>query len=366
MRHCQITDYEKYTTFACHHEPTYLLIHSCTRPSAPGCNCRKVDASINFLVHTRAKQLADTDHVLFTDDQTYWRPDQLLRWLAAVQRSGVDKFPTIATAEPEHQPQQVEPPSHSNWLFGPSAKCVVSQPDGTGYQHALLNYALLVQVVNATAAFTVPDTCRNQGTSYNTALQMLAAQYQAYHLTIPGINLNTLHRGVAILSPTDLAVQHVLHAPKEHCDSAQDNGWRPQDRIKQNIAIGCGDIGQPSPRHNKLDGATMYDTWEFFQVHGRDLPFGVAGVNGFVEVYVVVERQSRLTQVLGESSSWSAYLSLELARWAGLARVITGDCYRMRHGDSVEKRVVPRLEPLHTRTQTSKIWSMFSSRDCSV
>jgi hypothetical protein len=270
MRHCETTDYEQYTTFSCHHEPLYLLVRSCSRPPAPECICSKVDASVNFLVHARGELFASTHHVLITDDQTYWRPDQLLRWLAAVQRSGVDKYPIIATADPESAPQPQRPNSYRDWLFGGTSagRVTANSLGASGYQHAVLNHALVVRMANATAAFTVRDTCRNLGTSYDTALHVLALRHQAYHLTIPGINLNSQHRGVAILTPTDLAVQHVTHAHKERCDSAPDNGWRPQDLIKQNIVIGCGDIGQPSPRHNKLDGATMYDAWDFYQVHG--------------------------------------------------------------------------------------------------
>lgn len=198
---------------------------------------------------------------------------------------------------------------------------------------------------------------------------MLASQYKAaIHLTIPGVNLNGLHRGITVFTPIDLAIQHVVHAPKERCDSAPNNGWRPQDSIKQNVVVGCGDIGQPSPRHNKLDGATMYDAWEYCNVHGRDLPFAVAGVSGFIESYVVADREGKLLHVLQESNTWGAYLNVEFARWTGFVRVFDGNYYKLRLGDSVEKRVIPRVTPVrsHRASHMSMSWGVFSWQDCDV
>jgi hypothetical protein len=82
-------------------------------------------------------------------------------------------------------------------------------------------------------------------------------------------------------------------------------------------------------------------------VPGRDLPFGVAGVNGFVEAHVVVDGQGRLTQVLEENNSWSSYLSLELARWIGLIRMISGNYYNFRGEESgVASRAAETAEAL--------------------
>jgi hypothetical protein len=66
-------------------------------------------------------------------------------------------------------------------------------------------------------------------------------------------------------------------------------------------------------------------------------------VNGFIGSYVVVDRAGTLVHVQQESSAWSAYLYRELARWTGYARLFDGKFYKMRLGESVEKRVIPRL-----------------------
>lgn len=100
LRHCELVDYDLFTTFACHHEPTYVLSRNCTSEYyvANGICC-KVDDTINYLVNVRADFFQGIKFMLHSDDDTYWRPDQTLRWLAAVDNSGANKYPLTANCQ---------------------------------------------------------------------------------------------------------------------------------------------------------------------------------------------------------------------------------------------------------------------------
>ena len=101
MRHCSIAEYARYTTFKCHHEPYYLLPHNCSRvPHTPDerRDC-KLDESLDYLLNSERNLFDKVKHAVFTGDNVYIRPDQLVRWLSAVDHSGVAQYPVIASAD---------------------------------------------------------------------------------------------------------------------------------------------------------------------------------------------------------------------------------------------------------------------------
>ena len=101
MRHCAISDFIFYTSFDCPNEPTFILSRNCTNEYY-GANgpCCKVDDGINYLVNDRPKLFEHIKFILHCDDDEYWRADQTLKWLAAVQNSGINHFPIIANGDP--------------------------------------------------------------------------------------------------------------------------------------------------------------------------------------------------------------------------------------------------------------------------
>src|SRR5689334_10666988 len=94
MRHCKLIETEHYSTFECHNEPTYILSRVCTNEyyGGPG-PCCKADEAFKYLLNDRPDLFAHIKYALHCDDDTYWRVDQLLRWLAALENSGISSFP---------------------------------------------------------------------------------------------------------------------------------------------------------------------------------------------------------------------------------------------------------------------------------
>mmetsp|Transcript_24725 Transcript_24725/g.36449 ORF Transcript_24725/g.36449 Transcript_24725/m.36449 type:complete len:210 (-) Transcript_24725:866-1495(-) len=81
VRHCTKHERSNHTVFKCPDEPTYLLSRVCNAnyygPAGP---CCKVDESINYLLSR--PELRHIKYFAHSDDDTYWRPHQLLRALS--------------------------------------------------------------------------------------------------------------------------------------------------------------------------------------------------------------------------------------------------------------------------------------------
>eukprot|EP01031_Cornospumella_fuschlensis_P036503 gene36503-44284_t len=108
LRHCMHAEYPSYTVFSCHNEPHYLLTRNCTNEyyNARGICC-KIDDAINFLVNENHDLFEQTKYMIEGDDDTFFRPDQVLRWLAAVDSSGISaEFPLVANADPSARPEK--------------------------------------------------------------------------------------------------------------------------------------------------------------------------------------------------------------------------------------------------------------------
>ena len=96
FRHCLKQETTRFTTFKCHNEPTYILSRKCTNQyyGGPG-PCCKVDDLFTYITLDRPDLFAHLKFALHCDDDTYWRPEQVLRWLAAIDNSGMMTFPII-------------------------------------------------------------------------------------------------------------------------------------------------------------------------------------------------------------------------------------------------------------------------------
>jgi hypothetical protein len=90
LRHCIHTEYPYHTVFSCPHEPHYLLTRECSAEyyNAQGICC-KIDEAIDFLVNENPTLFNQIKYVMEGDDDTFFRPDQVLRWLSLVEKSGI-------------------------------------------------------------------------------------------------------------------------------------------------------------------------------------------------------------------------------------------------------------------------------------
>ena len=91
-RHCTEIASTDTSSFHCpNDEPIYVLTRNCTEGYYGGdALCCKFDAAINFVASpTNAEMYEKMKFMIETDDDTFWRVDQLLRWLNVVDKSGM-------------------------------------------------------------------------------------------------------------------------------------------------------------------------------------------------------------------------------------------------------------------------------------
>ena len=116
IRHCTEIESTDTSSFSCpNDEPIYVLTRNCTEGYYGGdALCCKFDAAINFI--TSASNMAVYQKMKFlieTDDDTFWRVDQLLRWLHVVDTSGKQLVHLTIC----HNPDLVTLPMHNLFLF---------------------------------------------------------------------------------------------------------------------------------------------------------------------------------------------------------------------------------------------------------
>lgn len=362
LRHCEMVDYPQYTTFTCHNEPTYLLSRKCNNDyyGAAG-PCCKVDDAINFIVNVRPDFFAQIKFMLHCDDDMYWRPEQVFRWLASVQHSGANNYPLIANLE------KGDDRARGVWM---TTNCKEVHSSGW-YQPAMLNHLLLAKMAVGAAAYGLQDTCKGFDVTHDVGLGVYAWMHGAYHIRIPQTNGNPLHGGIKIFQPTDLAMHYVKHHASERCDGGADNGWSLRDRHKQNVVIGCGDINHPIRGHDKTKLADMYDAWEYYKNHGVDVVLDKHAVNEYVNTFVIVDAADKVRHVVHGDSNVTVHSDGSYS--AHPVILIDDTVYTIGAGEALTQRVVPHITPLRGYNTTrhsqendiTKAWKAFAKEDCS-
>jgi hypothetical protein len=116
MRHCEHVDHKDVTSFICpDNEPVYVLSRRCSdQYYASESACCKFDEGINFIksqknVYDRMKYL------LQGDDDTFWRVDQLVRWLAVIDKSVDHSIPLIANPDFSRSPEEMKRENGGVW-----------------------------------------------------------------------------------------------------------------------------------------------------------------------------------------------------------------------------------------------------------
>ena len=265
MRHCAISDFINYTSFDCpNDEPTFILSRNSTNEYY-GANgpCCKVDDGINYLVNDRPKLFEHIKFILHCDDDEYWRADQTLKWLAAVQNSGINHFPIIANGDP----YTTRPLNPGLWGWD---NCLEVRTGGW-YQPMMINHAALEKMRHAVRQYGLKATCNGFTVTHDVGVGPFVWQLGLNHIFIPGIQGG--FSGVKTFTPVRLAVHYLKPFDDEdYCH--EEKKWPASHRYNQTIALGCGSVDRRGPFHNTTkhpDHADNYDMFEYFRDHGQDI-----------------------------------------------------------------------------------------------
>ena len=301
--------------------------------------------------------------MLHSDDDTYWRPDQVLRWLAAVDNSGANNYPLISNV------QFGDDNNKGVWMI---QNCEEIHTSGW-YQPTMLNHAALQKMAVAAAAYGNRDVCRAFTISQDVGIGIFAWLFETNHIQMPGTNVNGDHLGVQAFTPLDIAVHYVKHMESDRCDGKADNGWSHLDRYNQEMVVGCGDIDRSVVGHDKLKRADMYDAWNYYRSNGQDIVLNKPGVNEFIESYVIVNTTTeKVNHIIAEryeikQNSDGSYIIPTTG-----VELINSTIYQLKPDEVVARRVIPRLMPMRGYSTTNhskvnditKIWKPFTLQDC--
>lgn len=277
MRHCVIHEYTNFTTFSCPHEPTYILTRVCSAQYYVAAGiCCKVDETIHFIANANKELWAHTKYLLQSDDDTFWRVDQVLRWLAAVEKSGIsDKYPLIANVDPTPNEQKQKKPGGVWHIKG----CTEIKSVGW-YQPLMMNRLAIDRMKVSASNYGLTQTCKNFEISQDAGIGIFAWMHSLFHIQIPGVQINSNHIGAQIFSPNEMVVHAIRHIDEDDCDGKE---WPPAFKYDQTMVIGCGKIGQSSPKHNPSHGVDMYDAWLYFAEKGNDIVVEKEGINDWIK-----------------------------------------------------------------------------------
>lgn len=362
LRFCAISETTHFTTFSCHNEPTYVLSRKCTNEyyGGPG-PCCKVDDLFTYLMVDRPDLFAHTKYALHCDDDTYWRVDQVLVWLAAIENSGMNTFPIIANGN-------MNDPKENVWHI---KGCKEIHTNGW-YQPMVLNHAALERMKVASSSYGLAETCKNFEVTHDVGMGPYAWLFGLYHLPIPHLTVHNAG-GKDQLDPEFMIVHAMKHG------SAADNcqytfTFNLTQRYKQNVVEGCGDIDEPQQGHTRAKGhkgealvADMYDGWNFYKEHGKKVPIGFHGVDYFVKRKVTVYPNG--TMLPGISTTGDEY-KLKVKKVLKDTDVVTPQ--GTFEGDEVRELDIPVLQQLRGYEDTKhskkynilKEWHPFKLSDC--
>ncbi len=278
LRHCELVEFGLLTTFSCLHEPTYVLTSACSDEYyfAAGICC-KFDESINFVANAFPELFARTKYLIESDDDVYWRVDQLMKWLGAVERAGVSHLPIVANDDNSSAYEMLSTPGG---VWHVESGCEEIKTYGW-YQPIVLNHAALELIRENTKEFGVTDTCREFNMSQDAGIGIFLWLHSMFHIFLPGFFKNYYPKGMSEFKPKYLSIHGVKHSVGD-CDESK---WSSEDRRNQAMVVGCGTLHRKAPLHNPSVIADMYDTWNYFSEFGVDLTVGVAGVNDWIRLY---------------------------------------------------------------------------------
>lgn len=264
LRHCEMKEYRKNTVFSCPNEPLYLLSRECTAEyyGGPG-PCCKVDELFNFIVNDYDGFIDNIDYIFHGDDDTYYRPDQILRYVGAIEKSGINHLPIVGNAEPDHDYTKVGGVWHINGCTDIS--------NTAWFQPAFVNKAAIKKMSVAFASYGVRDICIDWVVTHDVGLQPFFWLYSPYHTQLPKTFINPMHKGTSIFEPQMMIVHYMKPHVKDLCRGEDVRKWDEKYRFKNNIMLGCGDVNESLPQHDTNLNANFYDAYNYFNQHGQDV-----------------------------------------------------------------------------------------------
>ena len=285
MRHCSAIETSNHTAFKCPNEPTYLLTRNFNsfeyylRFNAVGC---KLDEAINFIANESPVLFAHTKFVIEADDDVYLRGNVILKWLARVDRSGVNHLPLVANNAPQDGPkmkahlQSLEKGKQGEGgLYGYQG---CTEIKANWYQPFMINHAALEIIRVATRNYAISNIIYEFNMYQDVLLGVLFWMYRLNVITFPHEDKANDFASVELYrtatGATGAYVNSVKHRSvklriEDECNP--EGNWPDSARFNQTLAIGCGSLKQIGPLHNaSISGKDMYDLWDFYKRYGQD------------------------------------------------------------------------------------------------
>lgn len=350
LRHCHETTYTHYSSFACHNEPTYILSRNCSNEyyGAAG-PCCKVDDLFNYLINDRPDLFREIKFVLHGDDDSFFRADEIMRWLAKVDKSGFNHLPIISNAD------ATKPNEIGVWhLEG----CKDIHANGW-YQPMMLNHAALERMKVPSASYGLRDTCKHFDLTHDIGVGVYAWLLELNHIQFPRVEINGGHKGDVIFQPDQMVVHCVKPGKFDTC--IDQNKWPYPDRYVEKLVIGCGDLEKQYPTHKSEDAVSMYDAWLYFRAHGVKLPLGEPGHFEWFKANVTVE-------YIKDHMGRDQVRAFDILPAGHVSKDGTFN------GKKIEERIIPKVYPLlgYAETEHKKkyditnTWHEFTQKDCRI
>lgn len=373
MRQCEITEYEKFTTFSCKNEPTYILSRECSAIYFGGDGpCCKVDDMFVYLTQMNTELYSHLKFVLHGDDDQFWRVDQIMRWLAAVDKAGLDEWPLVG--------QGALTPCGKG-AYG-IKKCHEMNTIGW-YQPLFMNKAALERLKPTADQYGSKQQCNAFRMTHDVGLGPYFWMFNMIHISMPGFG----HQIESKNFDDNRVIMHGIKHMERHDHCGTGEGWGDEFIYNQRMVIGCGDMGHPNPNREKSKSTNHYEAWEYYRHHGNDLTFGKAGSSDWIEVKAVVypdEQQQQKEQGTGAEAGYGR--KLRIKKIFDKEGIITVDGFDQKvkaadvqdkeeyGGEKLVKVVIPKMYPLwgYSETKHSKTHNIrekfepYTIQDCTI
>lgn len=358
LRQCSLRETAHFTVFHCIHEANYILTRNCSSEyyvaNGP---CCKIDELLNFLINDSPQLFATTKYLIQADDDTYWRVDQVMRFLAVLEHAGLSHLPIIGN------PQKGLSNNFGVWHIEGCKEIMAS-----GWmQPIILNRAALERMRIPSAAYGLRDTCRSFDLSQDVGIEVYSWLLELYHVQLPSVEINGNHKGISVLRPDLLAVHSIKHSQEDRCSDSnqQGNGWPASLRYNQKVSIGCGDVDVQAPYHDPKRMADMYDVYKYFRDHGETIPFGIEGQYGFVKAHVIYDANHNTT-----TAGLPTKKIIHILNDTEVLEMTRNNHFR---GHIVSETIIPRIDHISGYKETRHAkqynitgdeWHPFTLHDC--
>lgn len=267
MRFCKQKDYDNFVTiFKCYKEPIYILSRQCTSDYAISKGiCCKVDVLFQFIMKYRQELYNNMKFVTLSDDDTFWRADQLLYWLSILNKANVSStLPIVANGK---FPIHTDPPFFEDNGIYNTDNCKEILTYGF-YQPMVLNKIAFHKFTKVSESYGVSELCSVFTISQDVALGIVAWLTEMYRFRLSHVDEFVNEKSILDSYSTLMAIHHIKPVDLDDCDGLK---WSDSMKYNQSLIIGCGDIDKQPLFHNISQSWTMYDLWNFFKDNNHNI-----------------------------------------------------------------------------------------------